>query len=127
MVAAGFACRGGGAPEAFVFTPVPYTVVAFGDPGTPVPVIRRSNGGLISADEVIATVEEDRVDAFTAWATSIGFSIERTLPTPPGTCAILLIKVPVGSIDDAIPFIRKQKGVCDVGPSAYLRTLSTSP
>jgi len=113
----GLAACGGG-DGAFVFTPVPYTVIArycdapvCGDKYT-----LSATCNWYAADQVGALIEPRHVDDFTTWAEGKGFTIilrsdsdfdVKGTPAP----TYLVVGVPSGAADDALVLVQKRPGI----------------
>ena len=110
LVLAPAAACGDSTPSAqpFVFTPYPYTIVPLN--GTPVPWSISTEEGVFAADEVIVTVNVEALPAFTRAVERLGFETTRKLGESPGVQSFLL-RVPVGSVPDAITVLQRQPGV----------------
>ena len=100
----------------FVFTPVPYTVIA-GPRGTPVAIYETEPGSSFSADSIIVLVSSATRPEFEDWTRRVGFKILQSLDGVEQGTEILLIEVPVGSVPTAVDLARKQPGVMEVTPN----------
>lgn len=111
LLAAAAACGDGSAPSSqpFVFTPYPYTIVP-GFDGTPVPRSISESGGEFTADDVMASVSVEDLPAFTRTVNGLGFAITSTGAEFDGL-RTLVIRVPVGSVPDALQALQRQPGV----------------
>lgn len=102
-------------PAAFVFTPVPYTVFPAQGEGTAVAIALTPKGDRYVADEVIVGVADDSREEFSRWIESNGFSIVRTVAGESSPDRdFILVKVPLGSVPEAMPLIESQDGVLSV-------------
>jgi hypothetical protein len=125
LLVLGAACGNGrrGASQKFVFTPVPYTMVD-GPEGSPVPVslpptVTAAHCFPYIADEVGVFVDPDHVVAFKSWMSTIGFSVrDEQQAAPPPSPTYIAVRVPLGSVLDAVALIRRQPGVIAADPNS---------
>ena len=111
-------------PREFVFTPVPYTVLPeeardqCRAPGCGEAVSAGESGLKYFADFVIVQVDEARERAFRKWADSYGFDVQHGLTNQVEGHVVLAVKVPRGSVPDAIRLIEDQPGVISAEPNS---------
>lgn len=90
----------------FQFDPEPVTVL----PGQ-TPLAGSDETGIYVADQVIVLVSLDSVDELSDWLQSYEFEIVNRQDGRSSNVATLLVRVPTGSVPDAIELIAKQEGV----------------
>lgn len=110
---------GSPAPPAreFVFTPVPYTVIADDEPNCAAPScgdalsVDESDGHRYYADIVSLFVKDGDGDDVAQFAESFGFEVVERFGSPKAQRETLVVKVPRGSVDAAIEVLRKNDRV----------------
>lgn len=102
--------------DTFTFDPVPYVEWFDGrlvsvDPDSCAPYI---------ADEVLVVVEPERTNEFESWVTAFGWEVK--WDSPGRSFDLVLVRVPLGSVPDAIGEVKQLSYVLGADP-AYVGTV----
>lgn len=107
----------------FRFTPVPYTIRTAPD-GSPVAFFNaNATCEPLAADLVNVDLDPRERPGFERWLDQIGFTVRRKVELPQPPLTAYTIGVPGGATLDALPLIKKQRGVMDAEPFVFSNDL----